>query len=712
MPEGPQRHWTYFAVAAASAATVSVALAAFIIFHPLGYPAVTAVDDIGEAVAALIAAGACALASRQTIGRLRLAWTLVGLASASWGIGEVVWCVYEVGMGIVVPFPSLADVGFLGMVPLAVAGILAFWTAPRGTSTRGRAWLDGTIVALALTVVAWSLGLKEVFLSSGDTLFSRLIGTAYPIGDIFVITVLVLAIRRATRQQQGRMLHLLGGLAAISVADSAFVYLNAANAYGVTGNVLDVGWVAGFLMIALAAIWPSARTDIAAERAPIDVWQVALPWMAVVGAVAAVAATLMTGKGPETLTVVTMIVLLGLVMVSQVITQRDSVTTIIKSQRAEATLADVIVHAPAGVVRLGADLRIQVANPRFNTLLRAGDGTLIGRPITQFLSESEVARAEDKFRALNSGVAEAVELEVEGQRVDGTKAWLHWSATVVLKADGSTDYFIAMVEDMTLRHEEEAAAAASLAVLERLNQIKSSFLHNVSHEFRTSLTGIQGFSELLRDSDELNLEEVKSFARDIYRDADRLDRMVTEMLDLDRVETSRATMKLASIDINDTIRHAVEARRTRLDGITIDATLDPALPGVMGDREKLADVVQTLIDNALRYSPDSGLVTVTSRIKGLDIEVVVADQGTGVRSDFDKRLFGQDDLYANNPIRKVVGTGLGLGIARHVVEMHGGRIWADRLEDKGSEIHFTIPALVPDQNGLASEPVGPTVKVA
>jgi hypothetical protein len=96
----------------------------------------------------------------------------------------------------VAPFPSVADVGFLAAVPLAIAGLLSFWTAPRGTAERWHLWLDGMNIVLALTFTGWALGLQQVWLSGGS-LAERVIGLAYPVGDILIATVLVLGIRRA-----------------------------------------------------------------------------------------------------------------------------------------------------------------------------------------------------------------------------------------------------------------------------------------------------------------------------------------------------------------------------------------------------------------------------------------------------------------------------------------------------------------------------------
>jgi hypothetical protein len=169
------------------------------------------------------------------------------------------------------------DVGFLGAVPFAMAGIRAFWSeAARGTSVRWRVWFDGVIVAIALTATAWAFGLKDVWNSGSQT---RLLDVAYPAGDILVGTMLILAIRRATHQQTGRMALLLAGIAAYSIADSAFAYLNAQGSYASVGSVLNTGWFAGFLMISLAATFPAAPPKAAVKHQPLDLWQLALPWM-------------------------------------------------------------------------------------------------------------------------------------------------------------------------------------------------------------------------------------------------------------------------------------------------------------------------------------------------------------------------------------------------------------------------------------------------
>ncbi|HEV2141404.1 MAG TPA: hypothetical protein VGT01_09430, partial [Candidatus Dormibacteraeota bacterium] len=267
-----------FAIAAAAVAFASVLYAVLLRTIVLGPHTTTVIDDIGEAVAAGIASAACAWAATMAGGRDRLGWMLMSVSTGLWAAGEVVWSIYEVGLGQQVPSPSLADVGFLSAVPFAIAGIRAFWSKEsRGTSSRWRVWFDALIVAIALTSTAWAFGLRIVVTSNQDVMTKGL-NLAYPVGDILVGTVLILAIRRANQQEAGRMALLLAGVASYSIADSAFAYLTASGAYGQVGSALNTGWFAGFLLIALAAVYPAAPAKVVTKQ-PLDVWQLALPWM-------------------------------------------------------------------------------------------------------------------------------------------------------------------------------------------------------------------------------------------------------------------------------------------------------------------------------------------------------------------------------------------------------------------------------------------------
>jgi len=350
------RHRT-FAALAAGVVLVSVAYALTLRNVYFGQQAVTAIDDIGEAVAAALASAACAWAATQAVGRDRLGWALMGVSAGLWAAGEVVWSIYEVGLQVQVPYPSPADAGFLLAVPFAVAGIRAFWSdAARGTSARWRVWFDGVIVALALTSTAWGFGLRTVWESNSTT---KAFDLAYPVSDILIGTFLILAIRRATQQQKGRMALLLVGVASYSIADSAFAFLTAQGAFGAVGNVLDTGWFLGYLMIALAAIYPATPAKLVAKQAPLDLWQLALPWMTLLTASAGDVYSALSGHELDLFISSLTATLAILLTVNMIIERKEFLEMLTESESARTLLSEEFKTALVGIRRFSK--RIQDA---------------------------------------------------------------------------------------------------------------------------------------------------------------------------------------------------------------------------------------------------------------------------------------------------------------------------------------------------------------
>ncbi len=696
--------WRLYAVFASLAAIAVALFAADAVFKPFGLEGRAEVDNVGQLLSGVLGATTCAWKATRTVGRERRGWAFLALSATSWSLGQVAWAFYALVLQIPLPFPSAADVLFLSAGPFTVLGILSFWDAAQGTATRWNVWLDALIIVLSLVFTEWALDLKTTVLASIHSTASIVpayLNLLYLAADIVVGTVVILTIRRATHRNKFRMLLVLGGIAAGALADSTYAYLTANGTY-TAGDVVDTGWVVGYLMMALAALYPVSDRKVGAPSAPVDMWQLALPLMTVLFAAVTCLALALSGRSLDG--VMTAIIgITSILLTIRVITaNRDSVAMLMKSRASESNLAEVIAQAPTGFVRIDTAFAIIDANPQFSALLAVAGEPLIGAPITRYFSPDEGGRFVALLQALNLGTVATVDSDSEAHRADGSVVWLHWSATIVRAGAGGRDYFIAMFEDYTARHDAEAAAEATLGLMQRLNSLKTDFLQSVSHEFKTALLGIQGFSELLRDTHELNADDVKSFAADINNDAVRLDRMVTEMLELDRVETGWADLHLAPVDLNELVRREVVLARELPEHIVIDLGLDPALLTVPGDEPKLSEVVRTLLGNAVRRSPRGGVVTVSTAASGADVTISVKDQGFGARAEFDDRLFDQNDVYANSPMRKLVGTGLGLGIARQIVQMHGGRLSLVRTPAFGSEYRFTLPLQWRDRVAAAS----------
>jgi len=697
------RHFSERQIFALAAIVAAGAITGFLIEIKLrigGDFVAVAVTDIGETLAGLTAAAACAYAARQSGGRLRMAWSLLSGSAFSWSLGGVIWSIQEVGLGVPPTPPSASDIGYLAAIPLAAAGILALPAAPNRTN-RWRAVLDGAVVAGALIFVAWTVGLSSAYLNSPIVGLGRAITMAYPAADILLVTLLVLIVPRSRRLLRVSLVLLLAAYLANMVADTLYLYSALGGSYGTLGSLLDTGWVIGYLLIALAALWPARAAPPDGVDLPVELWQLAMPWLGVVAVMVATGVVSASGRDFDFGSTVLGISVAVLFLASQGLMLGDSVRLIKASRLAEAQLKEsstllreVISRAPLGIARIDMNMRVVDANPRLCTLLAAPEVLLLNSQVMDYLPPDQLAMQVDKFAALFDGSAEAIEGETEVRRMDGTNTWLRWTVTAIRRANGKIDYYLAMLEDFSAKHEMEEAAASNLAESERLNKLKSEFLSMVSHEFRTALTGIQGYSEIL-NTQEVTPEEVKEFSGDINADSLRLNRMITEMLDLDRIESRRITMHMAPLDLNLVLRDQVERAQITTTKHVLKTDLDTSLPLVDGDSDRILQVVANLLSNAIKYSPGAGEIVVTSRAVGESVEVSVRDHGQGIPPEFRSKIFGRYERYEGGGKSQVVGTGLGLAIAQQIIQLHKGRIWVDSTVGAGSEFHFTLPVSVP-----------------
>jgi signal transduction histidine kinase len=312
-----------------------------------------------------------------------------------------------------------------------------------------------------------------------------------------------------------------------------------------------------------------------------------------------------------------------------------------------------------------------------------------------FLPGEDVERAFGSFAVAKDDSQETVELDSRARRADGSEFWMHWNLTPIRKPDASIDYYMAMFEDITAKRDADETASANLQQMEKLSRLKSEFVSMVSHEFRSALVGIQGFSEMMRDED-LEAADIKNLAGDINKDALRLNRMITEMLEFDRLEAGKINLELKPLDINALVLDCVEHARVMTAKHVVTENLQPDLPLVSGDADRLTQVLINLLSNAIKYSPDGGEISVRSRLDGANVEVAIKDQGLGIPTEFIGRLFGRYERYEDKHAGKIIGTGLGLAITRQIVEMHGGKITVESTVGSGSEFKFTVPASLAD----------------
>jgi diguanylate cyclase (GGDEF)-like protein/PAS domain S-box-containing protein len=246
-----------------------------------------ALSDFGLMAAALGAGVVCFLRARKEHGRPKLFWTLIGASALSWGIGQTIWTWYEVVQGREVPFPSLADVGYLCAVPLAAAGLLMLPTGSATAAGRARTLIDGAMIAGSALLTSWVFVLRIAFEQEGS-FFSHTISLLYPIGDVIVVTIVLYVVLRSRQAglRTSAPIFLIGaGLVGLAFSDSAFTYLTATNTYA-SGSLIDIGWFVGYTLILLAALQPGAIDEFRLHPANDRLSGMWLPYAAVFVAVA------------------------------------------------------------------------------------------------------------------------------------------------------------------------------------------------------------------------------------------------------------------------------------------------------------------------------------------------------------------------------------------------------------------------------------------
>jgi two-component system phosphate regulon sensor histidine kinase PhoR len=226
----------------------------------------------------------------------------------------------------------------------------------------------------------------------------------------------------------------------------------------------------------------------------------------------------------------------------------------------------------------------------------------------------------------------------------------------------------------------------------RLEKVRMEFVANVSHELRTPLTSIKGFVETLKRGALDERENALNFLDIIERHTDRLNRLITDLLELSRVETGKKKMDFQPIRveelINRVISHFVEISNRELQKIKLNIPSD--LPMVLADEEGIETVLRNLLDNAIRYTPEKGEIDIISTDKDDYIEIAVADNGIGIPSKDLPRIFERFYCVDRARSRELGGTGLGLSIVKHIIESHGGTVSVESEVGKGSRFTFTL----------------------
>lgn len=264
-------------------------------------------------------------------------------------------------------------------------------------------------------------------------------------------------------------------------------------------------------------------------------------------------------------------------------------------------------------------------------------------------------------------------------------------------------------------NDARAELQSSYEKLQELDKLKSQFLSIASHELKTPITAMSGFVQIAvrrikrrlnagrpneidwKKEEETLLEQLEV----VQRQTTKLARLVDELLDVSRIESGRLELLVSDVDLPELVAEVMRRHQLMATKHELRLQYDPEQPlGVHGDRDHLEQVLNNLIANAMKYSPDGGVIEVTvARAGEREVELFVADQGIGIRPGELARVF---DLFYRSPdrlARDVGGMGLGLYISKEIVDRHNGRIWAESGIDKGTTFHVSLPASVPAKVG-------------
>ena len=246
-------------------------------------------------------------------------------------------------------------------------------------------------------------------------------------------------------------------------------------------------------------------------------------------------------------------------------------------------------------------------------------------------------------------------------------------------------------DELSRANDELSAANEELKSLDRM---KDDFLSNVSHEFKTPLTSIQGYSQLIGDETLGSVNEQQKKAVDtVIRNSERLRRLVDSLLYLSRAQSGKLNYSFDNIDIEDVIDNSIQdlVLQAESKGIELAKDIQGELPMVYADRDKMMDVFVNLIDNAVKFTPQGGKITISAHASEDSIYMEVEDTGIGIPEDKIPKLFKRFYQVDSSVKRRYGGTGLGLYICKKIVEDHKGDIHVTSVEGKGTTMHIHLP---------------------
>jgi PAS domain S-box-containing protein len=369
-------------------------------------------------------------------------------------------------------------------------------------------------------------------------------------------------------------------------------------------------------------------------------------------------------------------------------------------EEAEELFRRAFEDAPIGMAVVGLDGRWLRANASLCQILGYDEAELLELRFQDVSLPEDLEGSTDRVRSLIEGHRRTFSYEKQYVRKNGTTVWAMLSVSIVRDASNVPLYFVTQVEDVDDRKLAEAEAMRLLdrerehvEQLQVLDAMKDEFVASVSHELRTPLTSIKGYLELVLSGEagELN-DEQRGYLATVDRNSERLLRLVGDLLFVAQSDAGRLALILDDVDLSMVVHESVESARPSAAAKQIRLELSAEeLPAIQGDRARLAQLLDNLVSNALKFTPAGGTVTV-SLSRDEDIALLeVRDTGFGISAAEQEQLFERFFRARTATDRAIQGTGLGLSIARTIAEGHGGKISFESVEGAGTAFRVELP---------------------
>jgi two-component system phosphate regulon sensor histidine kinase PhoR len=346
----------------------------------------------------------------------------------------------------------------------------------------------------------------------------------------------------------------------------------------------------------------------------------------------------------------------------------ETIRVLSDERNREATILGSMIE---GVAVISARERVLYSNRAFSQILGLEGQAVEDRPLIEVV----------RHTGLLAVIKQALQAEKQqvSEIVVGTVRPRSFAVTATpVRAGGASGAVLVLHEISDLR---------------RLERVRQDFVANVSHEFRTPLTAIQGFAETLLTGALDDPANRRRFVEIIRDHATRLARLTEDLLELSRIEAGELKLEFQPVSVQQLVDSCVETVSLKAGAkqLELKVSVPEGLPDVRGDANRLQEVLQNLLDNAVQYTPPGGSIEVSAANSNKQIVITVADTGIGIPQAEQSRIFERFYRVDAARSREAGGTGLGLSIARHIVEVHAGRLWVESTVGEGSRFHFSIP---------------------